>query len=481
MTTPLSTLRMQEISHSLRWSRIATIAVLLLTDMMALVAAVFLGYLLWGRPVLHQSLLIYVHFIPLLSLFPLGYAGAGLYPGFGLGTVESLRRLTWCTSSVFLLMAAASCVLQLFPYHSRMVLAMAWGASLVTLPLLRFLVIIVVRRWQWWGEPTVLVGSTWGEGQTIEVLANALSLGYRPLGVLCPAPHGDNHAMQDMPVLGGLEIVPQIARRGIRVALIDEGLGRQSATTLSWLQQHFQHVVLIRETKDLPVERAQVCHFGGVLGIAPVNDLLCWQSRFIKRTLDMVLGAICLVLTSPLIALGGLLVHLCSGGPSFFFQEREGLGGKRFMVWKIRTMYRDAEMQLEEFLSTSPERRREWEECVKLAHDPRIIAGVGSFLRRFSIDELPQLWNVVRGEMSLVGPRPLPDYHLQRFPREFRELRQQVRPGLTGMWQVMVRSKGAIKEQRIYDTYYIRNWSLWLDLYILARTILVVLTSRGAL
>jgi lipopolysaccharide/colanic/teichoic acid biosynthesis glycosyltransferase len=96
------------------------------------------------------------------------------------------------------------------------------------------------------------------------------------------------------------------------------------------------------------------------------------------------------------------------------------------------------------------------------------------------VDELPQLWSVVQGKMSLVGPRPFPEYHLQQLPPEFRELRRRVRPGLTGMWQVMVRSNGGIAEQIIYDTYYIRNWSLWVDLYILARTIFVVLAGRGA-
>jgi len=311
-------------------------------------------------------------------------------------------------------------------------------------------------------------------------LENALSLGYRPLGVLSPDLHWHGRDMQGVPVVGGLEMAPHLAARGTRVALLEEGTEDNSCVTLSWLQQYFQHVVLIREYQGLPVEQAQVCNLGGVLGIAFTNGLLHWQNRFIKRTLDIVLGAICLALASPLITLGGLLVRLFSGGPSFFWQEREGLGGNRFRVWKLRTMYQDAESRLEEFLSANPELRREWEEHVKLARDPRVISGVGTFLRRFSIDELPQLWNVVRGEMSLVGPRPFPEYHLQRFPQEFRELRHRVHPGLTGMWQVMVRSNGGIEEQRMYDTYYIRNWSVWLDLYILGRTLFAVLTSRGA-
>ena len=105
---------------------------------------------------------------------------------------------------------------------------------------------------------------------------------------------------------------------------------------------------------------------------------------------------------------------------------------------------------------------------------------IGSFLRRFSLDELPQLWQVVRGEMSLVGPRPFPDYHLRKFSPRIRTLRQRVRPGLTGLWQVMVRSEGNVDMQQAYDSYYVRNWSLWMDIYVLMRTTVAVVRGRGA-
>jgi len=224
----------------------------------------------------------------------------------------------------------------------------------------------------------------------------------------------------------------------------------------------------------------RVCNLGGVFGIEVTNNLLRWQNRVIKRTLDLTVGALFLLLALPMIALGGLLVKLLSRGPFFFYQQREGLAGRSIRVWKLRTMYQDAEQRLEAFLSANPELRREWEEHFKLTRDPRIIPGIGSWLRRYSVDELPQLWSVVTGEMSLVGPRPFPEYHLQQFPHEFREMRRRVRPGVTGVWQVMVRSNGSIEEQKLYDTYYIRNWSIWLDLWILFQTVHAVLLGKGA-
>ena len=460
------------------WPQLARVAVLLLVDVAALLAAASLGYLVWARPVLDQPLSLYVGLIPLLCLFPLGYAGSGLYPGFGVGAVETLRRLSCCTSFAFLVLAAASFALKLPSHYSRMTFIITLGACLIFVPLLRFFVLSIVSRWQWWGEPVVLVGNGQWVQWTIRALGNALSLGYRPVGVLSPNFRQCGRAVEGVPVLGGTDLAPRLAERGVRVALVGENGKDNSA--LNWLQQFFQHVVILREYEDRPVERVRVCNLGGLFGIEFTNGLLRWQNRLLKRTLDVVFGFVLLFLTSPLIFLAGLLARLSSHGPIFFCQEREGLEGHSIKVWKLRTMYQDAELRLEEFLSANPELRREWERYFKLAHDPRIIPGIGVFLRRFSLDELPQFWSVVKGEMSLVGPRAFPEYHLKRFHPEFRELRRRVRPGLTGMWQMMVRSNGSIEEQRLYDTYYVRNWSIWLDLYILARTIFVVLAGRGA-
>jgi lipopolysaccharide/colanic/teichoic acid biosynthesis glycosyltransferase len=123
--------------------------------------------------------------------------------------------------------------------------------------------------------------------------------------------------------------------------------------------------------------------------------------------------------------------------------------------------------------------RKEWETQFKLRHDPRITS-IGNFLRRTSMDELPQLVNVLRGEMSLVGPRPLPEYHHQELPERVKKLRDRVRPGMTGLWQVSGRSEAGTQGMARWDTYYVRNWSLWLDIVILVRTIRTVISRHGA-
>jgi lipopolysaccharide/colanic/teichoic acid biosynthesis glycosyltransferase len=140
----------------------------------------------------------------------------------------------------------------------------------------------------------------------------------------------------------------------------------------------------------------------------------------------------------------------------------------------------DGDSLLKDWFRVHPEDREHWNLHFKLQQDPRILPVIGRLLRRTSLDELPQLWSVLRGRMSLVGPRPLPDYHLEQFSSEFRTLRTRVLPGLTGLWQVSARSDGDLKVQEALDTYYIRNWSPWMDLYIVARTFAAVVRGRGA-
>jgi Undecaprenyl-phosphate galactose phosphotransferase WbaP len=395
-----------------------------------------------------------------------------------LGAVEILRRLFFCTSISFLAVAAASFALKADPSYSRMSFTIAWAGALVIVPVCRLLTLSIVRPFRWWNEPTVIFGTPSQARLTILSLKRAFSLGYAVVGVLCSDDQPVGQTIEDVPILGGLELVPQLARQGVATLLAwdDSSVMAQLAQTRTLLR----HMVFIREDRLFPVERVKVRNLGGVLGIEFSNELLRRPNQLIKRSLDLILGTAGLVIALPIVALCASLIKLVSPGPVFFRQQREGLGGRKFKVWKLRTMYADAEARLAELLKGDPELRRQWQRSAKLPRDPRLIPMVGTLLRRLSLDELPQLWNVIVGDMSLVGPRPFPDYHLAMLSPDFKRLRSAVRPGLTGLWQIMVRSNGRIEEQERFDTYYIRNWSLWLDLYILARTVTVVLIARGA-
>lgn len=462
------------------WQPAARVAVLAGSDLLALVGSAAFAFLLWARPVHHQGPWMYADLAPILAVFIVGYALSGLYPGFGLGAVEVVRRLSLRTSFVFVVLAAALFALRMPTYYSRVTLVLAWATSLIAVPGLRYLVLNFVSRWPWWGLATVLVGDADRVLSTINLLNRAVSLGYRPTALLEPGSPSGAAAVAGIPFAGGLECAERLAAAGATTALVVDGDTPAGNALGGRLQRHFRHVVLLRTFDQLPVEGVAIRNLGGILGIEYRNDLLGRGDRVTKRTLDLVLGAASLVLAVPVIALAAALVKLVSRGPTFFVQEREGAGGTRIRVRKLRTMYGDAEERLDEFLDGDPAARREWETRYKLPHDPRVIPVVGTLLRRFSIDELPQLWNVVTGEMSLVGPRPFPEYHLSQFPPDFRELRRHVRPGITGLWQVMVRSDGSIDEQLLFDTHYIRNWSVWMDLYILAKTPLVVVQGKGA-
>jgi lipopolysaccharide/colanic/teichoic acid biosynthesis glycosyltransferase len=192
--------------------------------------------------------------------------------------------------------------------------------------------------------------------------------------------------------------------------------------------------------------------------------------RTAKRTVDVALAVTLGVLVLPLIVVTAAAIKCVSRGPVFFGQVRLGQNGKPFRMWKFRTMVEDAEDRLDECFLDDPDLLKEWNTNFKLENDPRTIPRIGKLLRTSSLDELPQLWNVLAGEMSFVGPRPLPQYHLEQFEEDFRQLRAMIPPGITGHWQVYGRNQGDPEMFRKLDAYYVQNWSILLDLQILSRT-----------
>lgn len=462
-------------------ARALRVGVLVASDVVALSLAGAIAYLAWAFQVRGQPPGVYLELLPLVGLFVLGYAKAGLYPGFGIGAVSTLRALSTWTSFIFLVLAATSFAVRAPHHYARGAFLLAWALALVLVPLVRFAILRSVRRVDSWTEPVVLIGTGPPVVRTVRALAGAVSLGYQPVAVLTPEHDPTLTDVEGIPVVGGLEHAVELGDRGVRTVFVEPADdAAQTGARVESLQQHFRHVVVLRGLEDVPVEGVVIRDLGGLLGIEFNNRLLLRRNRAIKRGLDLVLGSVAVIFALPVIALAALAIKLIDRGPIFYRQDREGLGGQLIPVWKLRTMFVDADERLERYLASDPAIRAAWEKRFKLEDDPRILPVVGKLLRRFSIDELPQLWQVVRGELSLVGPRPFPEYHLETFEADFRALRRRVRPGVTGLWQVMVRSQGGVEEQRLYDTHYIRNWSIWMDFYVLAKTLVVIATGRGA-
>lgn len=242
---------------------------------------------------------------------------------------------------------------------------------------------------------------------------------------------------------------------------------------------HYKQIIILPDLFEIPTLWVRSRDIGGVLGLEITSNLLDPLARLLKRTMDLVLVSITVPLWLPLCLIVALSIRLEDGGDPLYFQERLGKNDVPFKTIKFRTMVPEAERVLQEKLDSDPALRAEWETHFKLRRDPRITR-VGAWLRASSLDELPQLINVLRGEMSLVGPRPLPEYHQRQLAARTQHLRTRLRPGLTGLWQISGRSDIGNDGMERWDAYYVRNWSVWLDLVILFRTTRAVVKGSGA-
>ncbi len=240
----------------------------------------------------------------------------------------------------------------------------------------------------------------------------------------------------------------------------------------------FSNVIVVPDLAGFSSLWVEARDLNGLLGLQIHQRLLAIGSRTIKRAVDLGVVLAGSVVALPIAIIIAAAVKLTSRGPVLYRQTRLGRDGQSFAAWKFRSMVDNANAALEACLSRDAGLRREWQQFQKLRDDPRITS-VGRFLRRTSLDELPQLWNVFLGEMSLVGPRPILQEEIPRYGESY-VLYKKVSPGLTGLWQVSGRNRLSYEERVNLDLYYIRNWSPWLDLYILARTVSAVLFARGA-
>lgn len=453
---------------------------MVVTDLVALCSAVFLSVyvrlLLEGQ--FHPSL--YWQLWPVLGLFVLGYATVGLYPGVAISPVDEMRWVSITTTLIYLVLGSVTFLRREGEIYSRSIFLTAWVMSMLFVLIGRVSARHLFARYKWWGYPVMVLGAGRTGEMVVRTLLRRPSIGLRPIVILDddPEKHGSLH---DVPVLGRLELAPELARaRHIPYAVVAmPGVRRDRLLELlERYGQTFAHLLIIPDLFGFSSLWVAARDMGGILGLEVRQQLLLPGPRLAKFLIDLIATLIGGVLILPLIVLIAFLVRLDSPGPIFYRQTRLGREGLPFKAWKFRTMVQNADEVLKEYFISHPDLKEDWDKYHKLKVDPRVTR-VGRFLRRTSLDELPQLWNILRGEMSLVGPRPIISEEIPRYGDKYL-LYTKVTPGLTGMWQVSGRNNITYEERVNLDAYYVRNWSVWLDLYILLRTIWVVISAEGA-
>jgi Undecaprenyl-phosphate galactose phosphotransferase WbaP len=353
-----------------------------------------------------------------------------------------------------------------------------WAGVVTFVPLVRALARCCCANRGWWGYPTVLVGS----GAHLERLADAVLRA--PHCALRPVLLSDDSGRcrsAGLPVVNdpaALESLVRAESISHAIVCLPDVPQRQLERVLGHYRGLVPHVIALANPEVLPALWTAGRRCDGVGGFEVHDGLMLARRRALKRMTDVAVSTLALALTLPLLLAIAMAVRCTSRGPALFGHRRIGRHGRPFVAWKFRTMRADADVVLREHLARDPAARREWERDLKLRDDPRVTR-VGRWLRRLSLDELPQLWNVLRGEMSVVGPRPIVEKEVGLYGETFRLL-ALVRPGITGLWQVSGRNDLGYEERVTLDRFYVRHWSTCLDVYILARTVVALLSRRGA-
>jgi Undecaprenyl-phosphate galactose phosphotransferase WbaP len=298
--------------------------------------------------------------------------------------------------------------------------------------------------------------------------------------VLLTDPRGDCRASV-MPVVNDPDTLRSLVQaEGIRhaaVCLPEFSMGGVQSM-LDKYSTVIPHLLVLTDTQTLPALWSASRQCGRLSGIEVRNGLLFAALLSIKRAIDVLVAGTVLILGLPVMLIIAGLIKWRDPGPVFFGHVRIGRHGKKFKAWKFRSMRVGGNEILREYLARNPAAREEWEATQKLKDDPRVTK-VGSLLRAWSLDELPQLWNVLRGDMSLVGPRPIVDDEVRRYG-DVIQLYARVKPGITGLWQVSGRNQVGYEDRVLLDQFYTRHWSPWLDVFVLAKTVITLITRDGA-
>ncbi|MCA9187586.1 MAG: undecaprenyl-phosphate galactose phosphotransferase WbaP [Pirellulaceae bacterium] len=403
-----------------------------------------------------------------------------LYPAIGMHPAVELKETT--TSTLFFVVSASAMysALRGFSLAVALMVLLCSTGLLIGLPVARFVARYWLAKTRFWGLRCLVVG-----GNHERLLSRrkrwVANMGYRIVGYVDYA-HDEWSRQQevhsDWPYLGAVTESSEICKgyRASTVIVTDRDVSR--------FRDQIRHSVMVPRVQVVFCHNALPCVWtrmdsvGGFSSASLENHLTIRKNLLLKRLMDVILVSIGGLVLLPAFGVIAVLIRISSPGSIFYSQNRVGQYGRHFRAWKFRTMVPNADDVLEDYLAKHPELRAEWNRDKKLKRDPR-VTWIGRILRKTSLDELPQLWNVLVNDMSLVGPRPIPVYE-ERAYGDIHKAYALVLPGITGMWQISGRNNTSYGERIDLDKYYVRNWSLWLDLYILMRTVKTVAFGEGA-
>lgn len=421
----------------------------------------------------------FVTYWPYLPIFIVLFQIFRLYPGISLAPAEELKNFTIAS-----LIAHGGIIVSRYIEDREFdAISVAFIISFIfstyILLVCRSCTHAILKRTKLKGIPAVIYGS----GSTGRLIVDRLlvnhRIGYEPV-LFLDDDAGSGEYYRKIPIIHDTGLGPEIVRRfNIKVAIVamPELGGKETARMLRNSVAPFRYNVLIPDFSGVVNIWMSVRDFDGVLGLATSHRLKMPWNLGIKRFIDAAIVVVGGIIILPFLLVIAFLIKATSPGPVLYKHSRLGLNGKPIQVYKFRSMVADSGERLKKMLE-DPNVREEWENSHKLKEDPRITP-IGNFLRRTSLDEFPQIINVLKGEMSLVGPRPITKEEVVKYGDDFSRI-FSVKPGMTGLWQVSGRSDIDYQDRVAYDTYYLQSWSLWLDLWVLYKTSEVVIKGKGA-
>lgn len=465
--------------------------ILLLTDVLVIFISYILAYML--RDALLPSLIQRYAEIPLqpFSTFLKHYYMAAIWVlVFAYEKLYVKRYSFWEEVKILTKSATLSSFLVIISIFmtktesqfSRTVVLLAWILSLALFPMMRAAVKTILFSFNIWKKKFLILGVHQTSLSIVENIRKNRTLGYEVMAFIDDDPAKIGKTFLGIKALGPISELENIAKSyGSKdIMVVTPHLPRKSIKKiLTMCENVSESMWLIPRSGDFITEGVNIEVIGDILCLYIKRNLTKPWNVLIKTVSDIFFTLFILFFTWPLLALIALAIRLESKGSVIYVQKRVGRNRRVFEMYKFRSMYLDNEQILKDYLQSHPEAVAEWQTYKKLKnHDPRVTR-VGRFIRKFSLDELPQLFNILKGEMSLVGPRPyIPEELVSR--EDASKTIARVKPGLTGLWQVSGRSDVGFEDRLAIDEYYIRNWSLWMDITILLRSFMAAFSSRGA-